>query len=283
MPAGSTGPPPVGNANFAWLQHIVHHLSPTGTAGVVLTNGSLASQHSGEGAIREALVKAGLVECIVTLPAQLFYSTQIPVCLWILTRARQKKPAGDGRTVRNRRHEILFIDARKFGSLVDRVHRELHADELARIASTYHRWRDGDAGAGIRYEDVPGFCRSASTNEIASHQYALTPGRYIGAETKEEHREPFDETMQRLGMQLEEQFAEGVLLEAQIMNSLRALGYRWNAANSESRQIGEPFVLDGPCMSEHVSRGPAKTSGEEALSGRTGDRLPAISRDRFPT
>ncbi|OPY48620.1 MAG: N-6 DNA Methylase [Methanosaeta sp. PtaU1.Bin060] len=211
------GVPPVGNANFAWVQHFIHHLAPTGIAGFVLANGSMSSNQSGEGEIRKNIIEADLVDCMVALPGQLFYSTQIPACLWFL--ARDKK---NGR-FRDRRGETLFIDARKMGVLIDRVHRELTAEEIARIAGTYHAWR-GDSGAG-KYEDVPGFCKSARVEEIRKNGYVLTPGRYVGAEAAEDDGEPFEEKMRRLTAQLAEQFRESARLEAEIRANLKGLGY----------------------------------------------------------
>jgi type I restriction enzyme M protein len=216
------GMPPAGNANFAWVQHFLHHLAPTGVAGFVLANGSMSSQQSGEGEIRKALVEADLVDCMVALPGQLFYSTQIPVCLWFLARDKKNGLGGRGRKMRNRQQETLFIDARKLGTMADRVHRELSDDDIARIADTYHRWRGDGEGA---YADVPGFCKSATTPEIASHQFVLTPGRYVGAEEVEDDGEPFDAKMQRLVATLDAQFAEGARLEKEIRANLRGLGY----------------------------------------------------------
>lgn len=211
------GVPPVGNANFAWVQHFIYHLAPAGIAGFVLANGSMSSNQSGEGEIRKNIIEADLVDCMVALPGQLFYSTQIPACLWFLARDRK-----NGR-FRDRRGETLFIDARKLGVLYDRVHRELTAEEIARIAATYHAWR-GDSGAGI-YEDVPGFCKSAKVEEIKKNGYVLTPGRYVGAETAEDDGEPFEEKMQRLTARLEEQFRESQRLETEIKANLEILGY----------------------------------------------------------
>ena len=216
------GVPPAGNANFGWVQHFLHHLAPTGIAGFVLANGSMSSQQSGEGEIRKSIVEADLVDCMVALPGQLFYSTQIPVCLWFLARDKKNGLGGRGKKMRNRQKETLFIDARKLGTLVDRVHRELSDEDIARIADTYHRWRGDGAG---KHEDVAGFCRSATTAEIASHQFVLTPGRYVGAEEVEDDGEPFDEKMKRLVATLEEQFAEGARLEREIRKNLRGLGY----------------------------------------------------------
>jgi type I restriction enzyme M protein len=211
------GLPPAGNANYAWIQHIVHHLGPRGFAGFVLANGSMSSSQSGEGEIRKALVEADLVDCMLALPGQLFYTTQIPACLWFL--ARDKK----NQKLRDRRGEVLFIDARKLGTLTDRTHRDLGEDDVARIARTYHAWR-GEKDAG-KYEDVAGFCKSAMREEIASHGFVLTPGRYVGAEDVEEDDEPFDEKMKRLTAKLREQFATGRRLEGEIEVNLRGLGH----------------------------------------------------------
>ena len=211
------GVPPAGNANFAWVQHFLHHLAPGGIAGFVLANGSMSSNQSGEGEIRKAMVEADLVDCMVALPGQLFYSTQIPVCLWFLARDRR-----NGR-FRDRRGQTLFIDARKLGTMVDRVHRELTIDDVARIAVAYHAWR-GDKGAGT-YEDVPGFCKSAPIDEIRKHGHVLTPGRYVGAEAQEDDGELFEEKMKRLTATLREQQAEATKLDAAIAANLRELGY----------------------------------------------------------
>jgi type I restriction enzyme M protein len=210
------GVPPAGNANFAWVQHFLHHLAPSGIAGFVLANGSMSSNQSGEGEIRRNLVEADLVDCMVALPGQLFYSTQIPVCLWFL--ARSKK---NGR-FRDRRGETLFLDARKLGTMVDRTHRELTDADVAKIAGTYHAWR-GDAGAG-KYEDAPGFCKSATLDDIRKHGHVLTPGRYVGAETAEDDGEPFDSKMKRLAAALREQQAEAQKLDVAIVECLKELG-----------------------------------------------------------
>jgi type I restriction enzyme M protein len=211
------GPPPAGNANFAWVQHFIWHLAPTGLAGFVLANGSMSSNQSGEGEIRKKIIEADLVDCMIALPGQLFYSTQIPVCLWFL--ARSKK---NGR-FRNRREETLFIDARKMGQLVDRVHRELTDEEITRIAGTYHAWR-GDKDAG-RYADVPGFCKSASLEDIRKHGHVLTPGRYIEQAAVEDDGEPFEEKMMRLSATLRQQQTEAAQLDAAIAANLQELGY----------------------------------------------------------
>jgi type I restriction enzyme M protein len=210
------GTPPSGNANFAWVQHFVHHLAPTGIAGFVLANGSMSSGQSGEGEIRKALVEADLVDCMVALPGQLFYSTQIPACLWFLARDRKNH------RFRDRRGQVLFVDARKLGSLVSRVQRELTEADVDRIAATYHAWR-GDKGAGM-YADVAGFCKSAPRDEVAAHGFVLTPGRYVGAEDIEDDGEPFEGKMKRLVEKLEAQFAESAKLEAEIRENLRGLG-----------------------------------------------------------
>ena len=211
------GTPPAGNANYAWVQHFLYHLSPTGLAGFVLANGSMSSSQSGEGEIRKAIIEADLVDCMVAMPGQLFYSTQIPVCLWFC--ARNKK---NGR-FRDRRGETLFIDARKLGTMADRVHRELIDADVAKIAGTYHAWR-GDLKDG-QYEDIPGFCKSATIEEIRKHGHVLTPGRYVGAEAVEDDGEPFDEKMRRLVATLREQQAEAVRLDAAIAANLQELGY----------------------------------------------------------
>jgi type I restriction enzyme M protein len=211
------GTPPAANANFAWVQHFLYHLAPGGTAGFVLANGSMSSNQSGEGEIRKNIVEADLVECMVALPGQLFYSTQIPVCLWFLGRARR---GGGG--LRDRRGETLFIDARKLGTLIDRVHRELSDAEIAMIAGTYHAWRGKDAGA---YADTPGFCKAATLAEIREHGYILTPGRYVGAAEVENDGEPFEEKMARLVEELRTQQAEGAKLDALIWANLGEIGY----------------------------------------------------------
>ena len=290
------GVPPPRNANFAWVQHIVHHLAPAGAAGFVLANGSMSSAQSGEGEIRKSLIEADLVDCMVALPGQLFYSTQIPACLWFLARDRtggaaagvgavgigiaktgttgagtarvgtvragvaersrpfrdtgsrpapaadsrgagMAAPAGTGsagtaatagvavrsRPFRDRRGEVLFIDARQLGRMVDRTHRELTDEDIARIADTYHAWR-GETGAGD-YADVPGFCKAALLEEVRRHSHVLTPGRYVGAAPQEEDDEPFEEKMTRLVAQLREQQAEGAKLDAAIEANLAKLGF----------------------------------------------------------
>ncbi|WP_421836310.1 type I restriction-modification system subunit M [Novosphingobium sp.] len=212
------GTPPQGNANFAWLQHIIHHLAPRGTAGVVLANGSMSSQQSGEGDIRKALIEADHIDCMVALPGQLFYSTQIPACLWFLAR---DKSANE---LRNRRGEILFIDARKLGHLVDRTRREFSDDDIALIADTYHRWRgkpEAVAAAGLEpYVDEPGFCRSATLDEVRGHGHVLTPGRYVGAADVEDDGISFEERFGALRGILVQQFTAGQKLEDAVVAAL---------------------------------------------------------------
>jgi type I restriction enzyme M protein len=239
------GVPPKGNANFAWVQHFIHHLAPQGMAGFVLANGSMSSNQSGEGDIRRALIEADLVDCMIALPGQLFYSTQIPVCLWFLAKNKgaRKVKRGDDEVpdcIRNRKGETLFIDARKMGTFIDRVHRELTVDDIEKIVGTYHEWRfddlawRGEAGKagytlpaepGSHYQDIPGFCKSATTTDIAAHGHVLTPGRYVGAEAVEDDGEPFEEKMPRLVAELHAQFAESAQLEQAIQANLRGLGY----------------------------------------------------------
>ncbi len=211
------GVPPAGNANFAWVQHMIHHLAPKGIAAFVLANGSMSSNQSGEGEIRKSIIEADLVDCMIAMPGQLFYGSQIPVCLWFLTRDKSK-----GR-FRDRSGETLFIDARKMGYLADRTHRDLKDEEVALIAKTYHAWR-GEKDAG-KYKDQAGFCKSAELQEIVSHGYVLTPGRYVGAEEVEDDGEPFDEKMKRLTAQLKDQFAESAKLEKAIRENLKKVGF----------------------------------------------------------
>ncbi|NPV81563.1 MAG: type I restriction-modification system subunit M [Firmicutes bacterium] len=226
------GIPPVSNANFAWVQHFIHHLAPTGLAGFVLANGSMSSNQSGEGEIRKNIIEADLVDCMVALPGQLFYSTQIPVCLWFI--ARDKR---NGR-FRDRRGHVLFIDARKLGTMIDRVHRELTDEDIQKIAGTYHAWRAKRDAAGASvpqplaeerelppYEDIPGFCKSATINEIRQQNYILTPGRYVGAAKTEEDDEPFEEKMARLTAELRKQMEEAARLDEAIWANLGEIGY----------------------------------------------------------
>jgi type I restriction enzyme M protein len=243
------GIPSAGNANYAWVQHMVHHLSPKGTAGFVLANGSMSSNQSGEGEIRKALIEADLIDCMVALPGQLFYSTQIPVCLWFICRNKSGKPSpgalrhplpmgegrGEGKQYRDRRGEILFIDARKMGTLVDRVHRELSEEDMRKIADAYSAWKGssvaggGDPGKAAltagSYSNIAGFCYSAKLEEVEKHGFVLTPGRYVGAEELEDDGIPFEEKMQTLSATLYDQFAESAKLESTITANLKGLGY----------------------------------------------------------
>ena len=226
------GTPPAGNANFAWVQHFIYHLAPTGIAGFVLANGSMSSNQSGEGEIRKAIIEADLVDCMVALPGQLFYSTQIPVCLWFLTRSK-----ASGR-FRRRTGETLFIDARKMGTMIDRVHRELTDEDIRTIADTYHAWRgaqragsvsDGQprtvAHASGSYVDIPGFCKSATLEDIRHHGHILTPGRYVGAAEAEDDGEPFEDKMDRLTAELRAQTKEAARLDVLIWANLEDIGY----------------------------------------------------------
>ncbi len=225
-PRWKYGAPPAGNANYAWVQHFIHHLAPTGIAGFVLANGSMASNQSGEGEIRKAIIEADLVDCMVALPGQLFYSTQIPVCLWFLTRDKRNSRFKD------RRGKVLFIDARKLGRMIDRVQRELTAEDISKIAGTYHAWRGDLPAPGLRqagkgsgqYEDIAGFCKSAKLDEIRTHGHILTPGRYVGAEEIEDDDEPFEKKVARLVAELHDQFAESAKLGKTINANLKGLG-----------------------------------------------------------
>ena len=222
------GTPPTSNANFAWVQHFIHHLAPTGLAGFVLANGSMSSNQSGEGEIRKNIIEADLVDCMVALPGQLFYSTQIPVCLWFIARDKKNGPAcaagAAGRRFRDRRGETLFIDARKLGTMIDRVHRELTEDDIRRVADTYHAWR-GDKDCDKQYEDIPGFCKAATIEDIRKHHHILTPGRYVGAAEVEDDGEPFEEKMARLTVALREQTEQSAKLDQIIWANLEDIGY----------------------------------------------------------
>jgi len=209
------GTPPTGNANFAWVQHFIYHLSPTGTAGFVLANGSMSSNTSGEGDIRKSIIEADIVDCMIALPSQLFYNTMIPVCLWFI--ARDKK----NHKFRDRRGETLFIDARNMGAMIDRRHRELTDDDITKITGTYHAWR----AKGGKYKDEAGFCKSAKIEEIRKHSHILTPGRYVGAVEVEEDDEVFEDKMKRLTSELSEQFLKSDKLEEEIKKNLKGLGY----------------------------------------------------------
>jgi len=209
--------PPTGNANYAWILHMVSKLSENGTAGFVLANGSMSTNTSGEGEIRKNIIEADLVDCMIALPGQLFYTTQIPVSLWFVTRNKKADPR---RGFRDRTGETLFIDARRMGRLVDRVHRELTREEIQQIAGVYHAWKKGQD-----YEDKPGWWKSARLEEIREHGYVLTPGRYVGAEEVEDDGVPFEEKMADLTAKLYEQFEEARKLEAEIKKNLEVLGY----------------------------------------------------------
>jgi type I restriction enzyme M protein len=264
------GVPPTGNANYAWLQHFISKLSPGGTAGIVLANGSMNSNSGGEGEIRKAMIEAGLVDCMVALPSQLFYNTMIPACLWFLARDRGPHPGlppkgeGDmrGKGFRDRSKEILFIDARKLGIMVNRRNKEFTPEDIQKIATTYHAWRTlSPAGGGARragvalpagrlrqsasatahggarragveeapeYADVPGFCKAATIDEVRANNYVLMPGRYVGTEAEEEDGVPFAEKMKGLTEKLAAQFAKGRELEETIKANLAGIGYQLN-------------------------------------------------------
>ena len=206
------GTPPAGNANYAWLQHMLYHLKPGGRAGIVLANGSMSSSQNSEGDIRRAMVDADVVECMIALPGQLFFNTQIPACLWFLAKGKTQ-----------RQGEVLFIDARKLGSMISRVQCELTDETIERIAATVAAWRDGSDA----YSDTPGFCRSVKLAEIAEHGHVLTPGRYVGAEAVEDDDEAFADKMQALTEKLGEQMAKGAELDQLIRQKLGGLGYEF--------------------------------------------------------
>ena len=206
------GIPPANNANYAWIEHIISKLSPTGVAGFVLANGSMSTSTKAEAEIRKNIIEAGLVDCIITMPSNLFYNVTIPVCLWFISKKRE-----------NRKDKILFIDARKMGYMETRKHREMPDDEIRQIYDTYHNWRDGKE----EYQDVQGFCKSADIKEVRGHEYILTPGRYVGIEEVEDDGEPFDEKMIRLTEELAEMFVKSHHLEEAIKQRLGAIGYEF--------------------------------------------------------
>jgi type I restriction enzyme M protein len=208
------GIPPKGNANFAWMQHFIHHLSPKGTAGFVLANGAMSSQSSGEGDIRKAIVKAGLVDCIISLPGQLFFNTGIPATLWFISRDRA-----------NRSDKTLFIDAREMGEMISRRNKQLTDKEIKDIAEKYRQFKKQDNS----YEDVAGFVKVATIEEIEKNDFVLTPGRYVGAAEVEDDDEVFEEKMQRLTKELGEQFTESTKLEKEIKANLKKIGYEFNS------------------------------------------------------
>lgn len=212
------GIPPAGNANYAWLQHMVYHLAPNGSAGIVLANGSLSTNTSNEGEIRRNLLEGDMVDAIVALPDRLFYSTGIPVSLWILNRNKKDNPK-----FRSREHEVLFIDARQLGVMIDRRHRELTEEDISKITETYHEWRNVEG----EYEDIKGFCKSAKIEDIREHEYVLTPGRYVGIEDVEDDGIPFDEKMENMTAELAELFAKSRHLEDEIRKNLGGIGYEF--------------------------------------------------------
>ncbi|MEX2304948.1 MAG: N-6 DNA methylase, partial [Waddliaceae bacterium] len=224
------GVPPAGNANFAWVQHIVHHLAPRGVAGFVLANGSMSSNTGGEGEIRKKLIEADLVDCMVALPGQLFYSTQIPVCLWFLAKDRKGSSESNSK-MRDRRGEILFIDARKLGYMADRTHRDLDADaDIKYIVDTYHSWRGDEVDHESfknGYQDISGFCKAIKTEEVQEHDFVLTPGRYVGAEEIEDDGISFDEKMKELTQTLAEQMERSNELDEEVKKQLARLGYEF--------------------------------------------------------
>jgi type I restriction enzyme M protein len=218
-PRWIAGTPPQGNANFAWLQHMLYHLAPTGSMALLLANGSMSSNTNNEGEIRKALVERDFVECMVALPGQLFTNTQIPACIWLLSKDKANGFNLDKKK-RDRRGQFLFIDARQLGYMKDRVLRDFTVDDIKKIADTFHAWQQDDG-----YADVPGFCYSASLADIRKHEHVLTPGRYVGAEEQAEDGEAFADKMARLTAQLAEQFAESAKLEGEIKKNLAGLGY----------------------------------------------------------
>lgn len=210
------GIPPEGNANYAWIQHMISKLALAGTAGFVLANGSMSSNTSGEGEIRKKLIENDLVECIVSLPGQLFYSTQIPVCIWIVSKSKAKTGK------RERNNKILFIDARNEGHMADRTHKEFSDEDIQKIAGKFHAWRGTKE---IEYADVAGFCKETTIEEVRENNHILTPGRYVGLAAEEDDGEPFEEKMTRLTTELSEQFAKSKELEEQIRKALGGIGY----------------------------------------------------------
>ncbi|HFQ5440346.1 TPA: type I restriction-modification system subunit M [Vibrio vulnificus] len=219
------GTPPSGNANFAWMQHMLYHLAPDGSQALLLANGSMSSTTNNEGEIRAALVDNDLVECMVALPGQLFTNTQIPACIWFLTKNKKARTDKAGRKLRARKGEVLFIDARNLGYMKDRVLRDFTRDDIQKVADIYHAWKTGAEVNGIAYADQAGFCKSATLEEITKHDFVLTPGRYVGATEELDDGIPFGEKMATLTAKLSEQFAESATLEAEIKKNLAGLGY----------------------------------------------------------
>jgi type I restriction enzyme M protein len=219
------GQPPSGNANFAWMQHMLHHLSADGSQALLLANGSMSSTTNNEGTIRQALIENDLIECMVALPGQLFTNTQIPACIWFLTKNKTARTDKAGRKLRARKGEVLFIDARNLGYMKDRVLRDFTRDDIETVADLYHAWKTGETVNGVTYEDQAGFCKSATLEEITKHDFVLTPGRYVGATEELDDGIPFGEKMTALTAKLSEQFAESATLEAEIKKNLAGLGY----------------------------------------------------------
>ncbi|EGQ7998527.1 type I restriction-modification system subunit M [Vibrio vulnificus] len=222
------GTPPSGNANFAWMQHMLYHLAPDGSQALLLANGSMSSTTNNEGEIRAALVENDLVECMVALPGQLFTNTQIPACIWFLTKNKKARTDKSGRKLRDRKGEVLFIDARNLGYMKDRVLRDFTQNDIQKVADLYHAWKTGTEVNGIAYQDQAGFCKSATLEEITKHDFVLTPGRYVGATEELDDGIPFAEKMVTLTAKLSEQFAESATLEAEIKKNLAGLGYEFN-------------------------------------------------------
>ncbi|MDW2100514.1 class I SAM-dependent DNA methyltransferase [Vibrio sp. 1580] len=219
------GTPPSGNANFAWIQHMLYHLAPDGSQALLLANGSMSSTTNNEGEIRATLVENDLVECMVALPGQLFTNTQIPACIWFLTKNKKARTDKSGRKLRDRKGEVLFIDARNLGYMKDRVLRDFTGDDIQKVADLYHSWKTGEEVNGVAYEDQAGFCKSVTLEEIKKHDFVLTPGRYVGATEELDDGIPFGEKMAALTAKLSEQFAESAMLEAEIKKNLAELGY----------------------------------------------------------
>ena len=219
------GMPPSGNANFAWMQHMLHHLAPEGSQALLLANGSMSSSTNNEGTIRQALIENDLIECMVALPGQLFTNTQIPACIWFLTKNKMARTDKAGRKLRARKGEVLFIDARNLGYMKDRVLRDFTRDDIQKVADLFHAWKTGEAVNGVAYEDQAGLCKSATLAEITKHDFVLTPGRYVGATEELDDGIPFGEKMATLTAKLSEQFAESATLEAEIKKNLAGLGY----------------------------------------------------------
>lgn len=217
------GVPPVGNANFAWLQLFVNKLNPSGTAGIVLANGSMTTNSGNEGEIRKAMIQEGVVDCMVALPTQLFFNTQIPACLWFLARNRKNHPPSSrAGKFRDRSNEILFIDARKLGTMINRKNKAFTDDDIAKITNAYHSWRDKDG----KYDDIAGFCKSATIAEVEGNNFVLTPGRYVGTEEVEDDGVPFEEKVNTIAAELKEQFEQSNTLQNKIKENLLRVGIK---------------------------------------------------------